>query len=160
MKNRTIISIFFIATLMLISSCDTKPSVKELLKDDIERLAIIHEIVNHKPYMIELMNEMMKNDGFRKMMMDSILNDQNMKLMHMDMMKDSIINSSNMKVMHMDMMMSLCKEDSFMCKKMMGKTMEMCDADSTKCKMMMDSMSSRPNIMKSMKTMFGMNKMK
>jgi hypothetical protein len=140
MKNRTIISIFFIATLILISSCDTKPSVKEFLKDDIERLAIIHEIVNHKPYMIELMNEMMKNDGFRKMMMDSI------------------INSSNMKVMHMDMMMNLCKEDSFMCKKMMGKTMEMCDADSTKCKMMMDSMSSRPNVMKSMKTMFGMNK--
>jgi hypothetical protein len=71
-----------------------------------------------------------------------------------------MMNDPNMKGMHMENMMSMSMNDSSMFKMMMDKTMSMSDADPTKCKMMMGSMQSHPNVMNSMKGMCDMANMK
>jgi len=141
MKKIILLPIIFVTALIFISACNSKPSAESYLKDDSQRKAAIIALVQHQPYMKELMNEMMNNDSCKQMMMGNMMNDP------------------KMKEMQMNKMMSMCKEDTSMCKMMMGKTMEMCEDDSTKCKMMMGSIKSRPNIMKSIKKMCDMQKM-
>jgi hypothetical protein len=142
MKKQTIFSILIAATLILITSCNSKPSADNYLQDETQRKEIISAIVHHQPYMIEMVHEMMDNDSCKQVMMDNMMMDP------------------SMKEMHMNMMMNMCKDDSSMCKMMMGKTMEMCEADSTKCKMMKSSMQSHSNVMRSMKGMCHMDSLK
>lgn len=141
MKKLKTILVLFAAASSFLASCNSSPTADQFLEDDHNRNDIVLAIVNHQPYMTELMHEMMKNDSVKNRMMENIMNDP------------------GMKEMHMNRMMHMCKDDSNMCEMMMSKTMEMCDADTAKCKMMMGSMQSHPNVMKSMKGMCDMENM-
>jgi len=103
-----------------LSSCNTKQTADQSLKDDSQRKTIIGTIAHHQPYMAEMMNEMIKNDSSKQMMAQSMMSDP------------------KMMTMMMDNMMTMTKNDSTMSKMMMDRTMEMCDADATKCNMMME----------------------
>lgn len=142
MKKQVLIPFLFAALIVFIAACNSKPTADNYLKDDNQRKDVVLAIVNHQPYMTEMMHEMMNNDSCKQMMMDNMMSDP------------------SMKGMHMEKMMSRCKDDSSMCKMMLDKTMEMCDADTTKCKMMMGSMQSHPTVKKSMKGMCDMDKVK
>lgn len=142
MKKATIFSILIATTLILVTSCSSKPSTDDYLKDNQNRKEIVSSIVHHQPYMVEMIHEMMNSDSCKQLMMENMMKDP------------------GMKDKHMGMMMSMCKEDSSMCKMMMNKTMEMCDADTSKCEMMKSSMQSKSNVMKSMKGMCDMDNMK
>jgi len=141
MKNVTTLSIFFTVAISFLSSCNTKQTADQSLKDDSQRKNIIGTIAHHQPYMAEMMHEMMNSDSCKQMMAQSMMSDP------------------KMMTMMMDNMMTMSKNDSTMSKMMMDRTMEMCDADATKCNMMMDAMKTHPNVMKSM-NMNGMGNMK
>jgi len=124
-----------------LSSCNTKQTADQSLKDDSQRKTIIGTIAHHQPYMAEMMNEMIKNDSSKQMMAQSMMSDP------------------KMMTMMMDNMMTMSKMDTSMFKLMLGKTMEMCDADQSKCNMMMGAMQPHPNVMRSMKGMHDMDMM-
>ncbi len=142
MKKNSFFSIFVVAVITLLSSCNTKQSADQCLNNDNQRKDIIASIAHHQLYMNEMMHEMMNNDSCKQMMGQSMMSDPGTMNM---MMKD---------------MVGMCDKDTSMCKMMMGKTMDMCDTDPSKCKMMMGAMQSHPNVTNSMKGMCDMKNMK
>ena len=142
MKTQTILPILFAATVILLTSCNSKQTADNYLKDDNQRKDIVLAMAHHQPYMSEMMNEMMNNDTCKRMMMDNMWNEP------------------SMKGMHMDNMMNMSQTDTSMFKMMMDKTMGMCDTDPAKCKMMVSAMQSHPNVMNSMQGMCDMKHMK
>ncbi|MDZ4710096.1 MAG: heavy metal-binding domain-containing protein [Saprospiraceae bacterium] len=101
MKKSVFYLIFLPAVLGFLPSCSSQKPAAGLLKDDIQRKAIIAAIVQHHPYRMEMMKEMMNSDSCKEMMGHG-------------MMKDPVM----MKKM-MEEMMTMAEKDSMMCKEMM-----------------------------------------
>jgi len=59
MKTQTILPILLGATISLLTSCNSKQTADNYLKDDNHRKEIVLAMAHHQPYMTEMMNEMM-----------------------------------------------------------------------------------------------------
>ncbi len=92
--------------MVLFTACNSKQSAEESLKDDNHRKDIFTTIAQTKPYMSEMMNEMMNNDSCKQMMMDNMMSMCN--------------EDSTMCKMMMGKTMEMCAMDESKCEMMMG----------------------------------------
>lgn len=89
----------------LLSSCNSKQSAEEYLKDDTQRKEIVISIAQNQTFSDEMMQAMMRTDSSKHKLGQGMMND------------------SGMMKMMMGKMMDMAEKDTAMCKKMM-KMME------------------------------------
>jgi len=106
MKNLTILPILVASAMILLTACNSKQTAELSLKDDNQRKEIFTTIIKTKPYMSEMMHEMMNNDSCKHSMMRNM----------MSMCKDD----STMCKMMMGKTLEMCDMDESKCKMMTG----------------------------------------
>lgn len=106
--------------MFLFTSCDSKQSADQLLKNDTQRSEIIASLITYQPYRMELMNAMMKNDSCRNMM--------------------------GQRMMEKPEMMGMMMKDPTKMKGTMGHMVTMAASDSTMFNAMIQMMKDKPEM--------------
>lgn len=106
MKSSLITMMLIASPIFLFTTCDSKQSVDQLLKNDAQRSKIIDSFINHQPYRMEMMNAMLQNDSCRIIMGQKMMGRPDMMGMMMG-------DPAKMKGT-MDYMLTMAAKDSIM----------------------------------------------
>jgi hypothetical protein len=68
MKKSLIPLTLLVSALFLFTACDSPRSLDQMLENDSDRSNIMSSIINHQPYRLEMVNEMMDHDSTRAIM--------------------------------------------------------------------------------------------